>query len=147
MCMLATLCEMFTPLLVIAVLALPWLHNFRLGRRAFGYLIFINVFIGLAVTYSLMGVDHRIYVWPHFGLDYSTHSAFALAFCLPLIKYQHPAWASVLLAYGLVMNNLGYHSWADMLTTALAWAIFTLPLTYSAERCLLASRYARKSKV
>ncbi len=135
--MLAIICDAITPLLFFALAIFTWRHNSELGKRQFTLLILLETSLGIGVTYSLMGIDHWGNWWPKWGLDYSTHSAFALSLGVPLAKYHHWLWAGVLLFYGLCMQVLLYHSWADMVTTGLAWALFVLPLIHICQQRMI----------
>ncbi|MBQ1783863.1 MAG: hypothetical protein II007_09445 [Gammaproteobacteria bacterium] len=79
--------------------------------------------IAAAIVYGLMLVDLWLGLWPRWGLDYSTHSALAIAlvvqlwWLLPRLRWL---WLGSLLAYAALMRYQGYHSWGDMVTTALA---------------------------
>jgi hypothetical protein len=95
-----------------------------------------NLVIGLLVTYALMILDNQFKIWPAAGLDYSTHSAFAVSFTLALYLLHHWAWFIVLGVYGVFMDYLGYHSWLDMITTVFAWGVLVLPCTLLLNRKL-----------
>lgn len=123
---LALVCECLTPILVLACFTLPWLHKKPATKKLISYTMIVELSLGLISTYGLMWLDNTYQIWPAFGLDYSTHTAFALTFCLPLVKHQHWSWLGMLLLYAWLMKSLNYHSWADMLTTLLAWSIATL---------------------
>ncbi|MEY4588714.1 MAG: hypothetical protein RL497_790 [Pseudomonadota bacterium] len=125
---LALLCDTITPILFVACLGLPWYHKHSYSIRVFVHVLLIELSLGFCVTYGLMALDNFYGLWPRFGLDYSTHSAFALTLALPLLKHHHWAWGGLLLLYGLCMNSLGYHSWADILTSVLFWLMLTLLL-------------------
>ena len=82
----------------------------------------------LSTAYGLMFIDNLLRLWPSVGLDYSTHTAAALAFViyLTLLKPQLKfLWSISLIAYCVLMRYQQYHSIADMITTA---AVFTLTL-------------------
>lgn len=123
---LALVCEIFTPILVLACFTLPWFEKNTANRPFIICAALIELGLGLISTYGLMILDNTYTLWPALGLDYSTHTAFALTFCLPLVKHQHWSWGIVLLLYTWVMETLSYHSWADIFTTSIAWGIFTL---------------------
>ncbi len=72
------------------------------------------------------------------GLDYSTHTAAAIALAMFIgigLRARSP-WillGTTLLAYGELMFYLGYHTWLDMGVTAAAiglglWLIYRVPL-------------------
>lgn len=131
--MLPIICDAITPILLIGLLALPWFYRGNLARGQFTVLVATQTGVGIATTYGLMALDNAMGWWPRIGMDYSTHSAFALSLAAPLLRYHHWLWLGLLLFYGLCMQWLHYHSWADMVTTALAWAAISLPLMYRIE--------------
>ncbi|HMU66317.1 MAG TPA: hypothetical protein PKE57_04195 [Cellvibrionaceae bacterium] len=143
--MLPVLCDAITPSLLIALLALPWFYRGGLERRRLVLLSAAQTAVGLTATYSLMAIDNATGWWPRWGMDYSTHSAFALSLALPLVVHHHWAWVFLIGFYGLCMQLLHYHSWADMLTTALAWAAFCLPIIYAIQQPWVKKRPSTKN--
>lgn len=130
----ALICQFFTPILVLAALIMPWFKTVSGSKLLTGQILLSNLVIGLLVTYGLMMLDNNFKIWPAAGLDYSTHTAFALSFTLILYFLHHWGWFIVLGVYGAFMNYLGYHSWLDMISTVTAWGILALPC------CLLLNR-------
>ncbi len=93
------------------------------------------VIYSLLVSYGIMAWDNQFTVWPALGLDYSTHTAVAFSLvaslCLmfkPLAKWCVASLFSSLLMYGALMKYQNYHSYTDMLSTALVVAVFLAPL-------------------
>lgn len=86
---------------------------------------------GLLISYGLMFIDAQLQIWPIFGLDYSTHTAVSLAMVVFLNitakKYWY-VWAGSLVCYVLLMLYQGYHSSADIFTTAFVVGLFLLPM-------------------
>ena len=128
---LDTLADTYTPLL--ALLCLGSLI-FKGLKRDWQQLIPQGslLILGLLVAYGLMFIDNRLAIWPAMELDYSTHTAVALALVISLmaqIKSLKFYWLGSLLAYGALMRYQEYHSIADMLSTALVNAVLLLPLT------------------
>ena len=89
-----------------------------------------------------MFTDNRFQLWHSLGLDYSTHTAAALALviCIAVRKRLSVkiVLASSLVLYGCLMSLLAYHSWSDMLSTAAIIALCVLPVL------LLRTRFAPK---
>jgi hypothetical protein len=139
---LALVCDIFTPILVLASFTLPWLVKNPIKKQFIICATVVELCVGLISTYGLMAIDNFYNLWPAAGLDYSTHTAFALTFCLPLVKHYHWAWGVVLLLYAWAMESLGYHSWADIFSSFFAWCLFTLspllPLVAFLKKRLLA---------
>lgn len=76
---------------------------------------------GLAMAFGLRLLDDWRQWWPGLGLDYSTHTAVALVLVLYLLTFCCRAsiiWLTLLGGYGALMVYLGYHTLADLLTTA-----------------------------
>jgi hypothetical protein len=120
---LAQIADLYTPLLLLVALGLCVSRHFYLSVRRLTYLLIAAVWV-----YGLMWLDSHWQLWASFGGDYSTHTAAALA----LVVFNGSllcallAWitlATSLLAYGELMFYLGYHSWADMLSTAAVVAL------------------------
>jgi hypothetical protein len=86
---------------------------------------------GLAVGYAVMFLDEALGIWPRLGLDYSTHTALAIAFVAVngrLLPRLWALWGASLAAYMGLMLYQEYHSALDVLTTAavVAPAVFVL---------------------
>ena len=85
-----------------------------------------RVVLGIAcllVAYGGMWVDDALHLWPRMGLDYSTHTAVALAMVATLgaVAWRLGAAAGGLFcAYALLMVHQGYHTPGDIFSTALA---------------------------
>lgn len=131
--------DSYTPLLlIIAVveICLSW----RRGQRThLAYLV-----VGVVIVYSLMLADKRWNLWANWGLDYSTHSAAAFCLVVVICWYKNArAWIialATLMAYGVIMYILNYHSWLDMFTTVLACALCLAPVGIGRLRQLRAAK-------
>ena len=77
--------------------------------------------LGLGMVYGVQWLDNLYRLWPRYGLDYSTHSAFAASVVVSLCCLR-PTWSAALitslLVYFIVVRFLGYHGAADILTAA-----------------------------
>ena len=97
-----------------------------------------GVLLGLTVVYLLQNLDSRLHFCSRLGLDYSTHSAFAVSVVTSLVL-ANARWlfalVPVLLGYGWLMAHLGYHTVADML----AAAAVLVPATWALHRLLRAT--------
>jgi hypothetical protein len=109
--------DAYTPqLLLIALLdlALRW----RAGDRLHG----LKLMYAVVIVYGWMFADNFFQLWSSVGLDYSTHTAAALALvmCIAMRKRLAVklALSASLVLYGCLMSLLSYHTWPDMLTTA-----------------------------
>lgn len=130
---LDAIADAYTPLLggLWLILALSPLaqRQWRLAgmRIAFGLAT-------LVVCYSLMFADKALGLWPAVGLDYSTHSAVAIAavaILCTLLPRGRPVWLASLLAYFALMLYQRYHSVADILSTS---AIVAPPIVWLCVR-------------
>jgi hypothetical protein len=87
----------------------------------------------LVIAYSFMWADNAFLWWPSVGLDYSTHSAVALALAAA-IGASSPGLrlpvAATVLAYFLLMLHQQYHTVADIVSTSAAVAAPLAALVY-----------------
>ena len=80
---------------------------------------------GLGVVYGVAALDARFGLWSALGLDYSTHTAYAVSLATTIACWDR-RWARPLAlalgGYALLILLLGYHGPADVLTAALVAA-------------------------
>ncbi|MGH8591258.1 MAG: hypothetical protein ACREXX_18655, partial [Gammaproteobacteria bacterium] len=67
------------PALALLALVFPWLDHEAIRRCGSRWSFWTRTLLSLAVVYVLMFVDERFRLWPALGLDYSAHTAFAVA--------------------------------------------------------------------
>jgi hypothetical protein len=129
--------DIYTPLL-LAIAIMDLAFRWRNGDK----LHCVKLLYATFVVYGWMFVDNRLQLWLNLGLDYSTHTAAALALVICIAVRKRLAVKAVLYAslilYGYLMSLLGYHSWLDMLSTASIIALCVLPMVLLRTR--LASR-------
>lgn len=115
--LLDAIADAINPSLLVLALIVPWIQRRRLPWAFWG-----RTFLSLVVVYVIQFADHQFMLWPRLGLDYSTHTAFAVAVIVSLGVFDK-RWFFILLpvlvAYAALMMYLGYHSLADILTAAL----------------------------
>ena len=113
--MFALLCNAIIPLLVILLL--------YAGRRERPLRALARVAASLGWVYALHFADRGFTFWESAGLDFSTHSAVAIAVGTTLAM-QGRGWLAATLVlwacYAALMVHLGYHTAADLGTTAAA---------------------------
>jgi hypothetical protein len=120
------------PLLgVVCALRLAWL----LSRKQWAYSARMVVFFGCAliVAYGWEKIDLRLMLWPRIGLDYSTHTAVAVAVTYVIFLFWREArivWLVWLLAYAVLMLWQRYHSVGDIVTTAVVVVMSLLPCAW-----------------
>ena len=110
--------DAYTPLLLafaLGVAMVKWMN----GQRWF----WLRLVASTLLVYGLMFADNHWHWWLAMGLDYSTHTAAAIALTLfiGIGLRNRTVWillATSLLAYGELMFYLGYHTWLDMGVTA-----------------------------
>lgn len=116
---------------VIADAYCPLLGIFSLGlvlyplrakawKDAFRRLLLLVSF--LVFVYGWMFLDKALGIWPHFGLDYSTHTGLALAlasFLALTARRLTGVWGASFVVYLLLMLYQRYHTLSDILTTLL----------------------------
>ena len=124
---LAIVADTYTPTLLIAALTdvvLRW----RAGSRFHC----VRLFGAVLVVYGWMFADQYFQLWAQVGLDYSTHTAAALALAVS-ISINKSIFTKILvglslLGYGFLMFVLNYHSWSDMFTTAIVVGLCLAPM-------------------
>lgn len=91
--------------------------------------------VGIFLAYVLMGIDGAFRIWESFGLDYSTHTAVALALIVFHIHKRRwnesitLALVASLLFYFAMMVWQGYHTLIDIMSTVAVVAP-VLAITY-----------------
>jgi hypothetical protein len=123
--LLSAITDTIAPGLFCLALVVSW----RAGRGGeLGYRPWLQLGLGLLLVYGLQALDDRLRIWPAFGLDYSTHMAFAVMSGAGLVSVNRH-WSvfvlGVLCTYAWLMRYFNYHSFADMLTTALIIVVGT----------------------
>lgn len=112
------LADIYIPFL--AVLYLRRLHRCAPALRTS---LLCLLLANLAIAWGMMFADQLWAIWPAWGLDYSTHTAIALAFVIGFCvtgSHQSPCWVTSLVLYATLMMALDYHSLADIVSTAAA---------------------------
>jgi hypothetical protein len=124
-----TVADSYIPLLVIIFLGLSF-KEINLSDIKASIHNFCRTLLCVCCAYAFMAIDAYFEFWPKLGLDFSTHTALALAFVVDLSLRSTPlrlfSCISILL-YGYLMWFQKYHSIADMLsTTAVMLPVFVL---------------------
>src|SRR4051812_22780991 len=116
---LAIACDTYIPIL-LALALFSIVIQWRKGNKFHGFLLVYFV----VIVYGWMFVDKYFQLWSSMGLDYSTHTAAALALVVFISFYktitQKLLLSVSLIAYCCLMFILHYHSWSDMFSTACA---------------------------
>ncbi len=123
---LDAIADSVNPILGLIALLWPWLRWRAAWRRA--ALSVATTLVSVGFAYVLSALDGRYGWWPSVGLDFSTHTAVALALVVSLCAIKPSiwfAWVGVLCAYVVLMLHQGYHSLTDIVTTA---AVIAPPL-------------------
>jgi len=128
------LADAINPALILAVIVAPLIvrrrDNISPSRESLPWNFWARAAFSIALVYGFAQLDRQLHIWPNFGLDYSTHSAIALAAAISLAFYNR-RWLvyliPLLLFYGALMWALKFHTVADMLTTA----ILIVPLVFA----------------
>jgi hypothetical protein len=114
--------------LIVPTLAILLVYAGRNNSRA----AVIRVTVALAWAYLLHFVDRANGIWKDHGLDYSTHTAVAIAIGTTLARLGW-AWLCTTVAlwvtYAALMIQVGYHSLGDILTTVAV----NLPIAAAAQ--------------
>jgi hypothetical protein len=84
-------------------------------------MLFSSSVVGLGFVYLIMFVDNNLSIWGSIGLDYSTHTAFAISIVTVLIiiskSYSKLLFVS-LVFYIMLELYQKYHSIMDIVTTS-----------------------------
>jgi len=108
-----------------------------MGDRRRVQLYYLATALGLAGIYAVAGVDAVFSLWGRCGLDYSTHTAFAVSLALSIGRAR-PRWAwalgITLLAYAVLIVVLGFHGVADVVTSGVVAVLVTLPWSLTLGR-------------
>lgn len=122
---LDTIADSINPGLALLALALPWINREAFAASGSRWSFWACTSLGLVVVYSIQFLDNRLMLWPSFGFDYSTHTAFAVSITTS-VGTVSKRWLflllPVLIAYAGLMMYLDYHSLADILTAAIVIA-------------------------
>lgn len=124
---LAIAADTYTPILLITAvidIVLRW----RAGSRFHG----LRLVGAVIVVYGWMFADKYFQLWVQVGLDYSTHTAAALALVVSISSSKSIVTKVLLglslLIYGCLMYVLSYHNWSDMFTTAIVVGVCFAPI-------------------
>lgn len=123
---LDAIADSVNPILGIIALVWPWLFWRRSWRRA--ALSVAATLLSVGFAYALAALDGRHGWWPSVGLDFSTHTAVAVALITSLCAIKPSiwfAWIAMLCGYVALMLYQGYHTLPDIITTA---AVIAPPL-------------------
>lgn len=122
--------DAYTPLLLIIFLTgfcirlkQAWPVYLLAATYMFRFLLLI------AFSYGLMFLDNSLGIWPAIGLDYSTHTAVALALVICLVDvFPKARWLSIgsMFAYVGLMLYQQYHSLLDILSTGIIVWLFAI---------------------
>ena len=109
------------PTLALLALSLPWLRAYR-SLSPPPWLRLSATLLCVGVAYAGQAFDTLTGIWPAHSLDYSGHTAVCVALLSSLWHLGRP-WmlASIAIgsAYAALMMYQGYHTLADILTTAI----------------------------
>jgi hypothetical protein len=126
---LAFVADCYTPILLLLAIV-KIVREWKGGNKSYC----VRFICAAAVVYGWMYVDQYFQLWASFNLDYSTHTAAALALVVfvSLGKSNSYKWllTGSLVTYGYLMYLLNYHSWIDMLTTILVVGLSLLPVIW-----------------
>ena len=82
--------DAYIPILLVAALILIF-HKVYLGELGKAKSASLKLIVSIAWIYGLMVVDNIFKIWPYFALDYSTHTALALALISFLLTQPYAA--------------------------------------------------------
>lgn len=117
--LLDSVADSFNPLLALLALAVPFIRKPRSLRSTLAFYFSAGIAIGL--VYLIRFIDERQLIWSSFGLDYSTHSAFAASLVVSISAFFRRAWIPVsvsLVLYFCLELFMRYHGVLDIVTSA-----------------------------
>lgn len=122
-----TIADAYIPLLVLLVLC--FIAKLIIDKQYGRAILFTqSALISATCVYAIMALDNFFSIWQSFALDYSTHTALALALVLTLFntKVTNKVWRPTLItsfvAYAALMLYQEYHTLADILSTTIVLA-------------------------
>jgi hypothetical protein len=119
--------DLVNPGLVLLVVATPLLIGRRRTSGGTARRLWLATVLTLAAAYALAGLDAALHLWVRLGLDYSTHTAVAVALAASLGLWRRRLLAPLILVvagYAVLMVRLRYHTLGDITTTAAVVAVF-----------------------
>jgi hypothetical protein len=109
------------PTLALLALSLPWLRAYR-SRALSPWTRVAAALLCVGVAYAGQALDRFTGAWPALSLDYSGHSAVCVALLVSLAHLSR-RWiagsVAIGTAYAALMIYQGYHTFADIVTTAI----------------------------
>jgi hypothetical protein len=123
---LDAIADSVNPVLGIVALVWPWLVWRDSWRRA--ALSVASTLLSVGFAYFVAALDARYGWWPSVEMDFSTHTAVAVALVVSLCAIRPSlwfAWVAVLCGYVVLMLHQDYHTLKEIVTTA---AVIAPPL-------------------
>ena len=120
------ICDLINPALTIVVIGYVLVLTMQ-GRRAESNAVLLQMLVGLGVIYGLLFLEGSLHHHGFAGIDYSTHSAYALVFTLILMQFKSARYyvGTVFAAYMVAIVLQGYHSLPEVVVTlALVGSLF-----------------------
>jgi hypothetical protein len=116
----AFIADCYTPILVAVSIYVAFTQALTAEQRKQFH--WLPVSFCLVALYVVRFGDELLNIWPSFGSDYSTHTAFALVFVLhQTLNSSRLKWLAPLslMGYMQLMHHQNYHTYLDMLSTTL----------------------------
>jgi len=131
---LDAIADSYNPILFILYLAYSAWYWYKNDKTAW-----VRGLIGIAACYVLMAIDNKFGIWESQGLDYSTHTAVAVALLSfhihkrSLTSIDAMTFKASFLSYLALMWYQEYHTIVDMVSTLFVVGAVLL-LIYSFKR-------------
>ena len=124
--------DSFNPLLAIIALLCP------LRRKPRAVLFYyLSAAAAIGFVYLVRAIDASLRIWGSFGLDFSTHSAFAASLAVSMGAFRR-AWIAPLALAALLYFSLEllmrYHGLMDILPSAIVAALAALSFHFATAR-------------
>ncbi len=116
------ICDLVNPVLFLSCILK--IGKLSIKERSNSIKLGLLLFCNLAITYGIMFLDNTFSFLKGYGLDYSTHTAFALSATIILLFLSSRLWLviGIIVVYVIAMLYQGYHTRGDLLATVVVVA-------------------------
>jgi hypothetical protein len=101
---------------LVAALVLLWQRN-----KSYAAGIFLATILSIILINIIRVGEAHYDIWSRWGMNFSTHAAITIAFCIPLALIWQKRWwlfLAIFIAYDILMMMMLFHSLADIVTTS-----------------------------
>jgi hypothetical protein len=141
---LDNIADAYNPSLLIIYLIVVCFFFYK--HKKLSIVLFVQGFLGLLLTYTILYIDNTLALWPSAEMDYSTHSAFALALIFPLVLNKIKFNLGLIFSfciYAALMLYQNYHSIMDIVSSTIVFLFFDFILIEITRR-MIKTTYASR---